>query len=477
MRSNNTAYRELLEFCEFSDSEIEEFLPVWEEGCRQFGLAAADIDYALHKYMPQYWDLSLRGVRLCIGAFIREIIEMFRIRSYVDRGDAVIYCNMPVHPACVCANKIAGGEHLHICQPDFLIASVLEPLFSRRFSASISDISCLSGDCMHCEMNRYRIEAQMSGVLPAPSVTWNWGLFCNEGPKSEEYLSIMDDSQGWNYVVTTFPHDAGIKTREAEDDGRVAYLAGRLRESQKELTRYTGIEVSDDNVRQALNGYMRFVSKLEVLTDLVCKSDPQPISCNDFTLLCALQHAAVNIGVKYFEAALDALIEEVQERVSRGQGILPKGSAKVACHFTPYCIPWFEKAFRENGIAVSYSLFFGPASKQLRCGEDEDVYKTIVRHWLTNPSAVNMGDESEMIVEMLDDNPVDGVIYGFFSFDRWIGGIQKTMAKIVEDRTGISHYYIEGDFWNDSKYTLEERLSRIENICYHIRIKQLINGD
>ncbi len=475
IKPDSDPYRLLLEMTEFDSEEVESVLNVWTDGLRLFGLTDAEVAYAAEKHIPEYWDMSLRGVRLFIGALFREVIEMFRMSEYLERGDSVVYCNMPVHPACVYANKVAGGDRIHICQPDYLIASVLEPLFNRSFSTNITSVSCMSADCMHCEMNRYRIEAQMSGMLPSPSVTWNWGLFCNEGPKSEEYLSLMDEYKKWDYVITTFPHDATMGSAEYSDQIRVSYLAGRLRSSQSELTRYTGVTVTDDDVKRAMTGYERYISKLEVLTDLVCRSNPQPLSCNDFTMMCALQHATVNGGIAPFEEALDVLIEEVRERVCTGYGILPSGSARIACHFTPYCIPWFEKIFRENGIAVSYSLFFAPASRQIHCTVNDDVYCDIVRQWLNNPSAVNMGNEVDLVSDILEDNPVDGVVYGFFSFDRWIGGIQKTMARMVESRTGIAHYYLEGDFWNDKRFSMSERLSRIENICYHIKIKHMMN--
>ena len=458
----------------FDDAEIEAGLDDWKDGCQRFGINDEDVRFAVEEYIPEYWDLTLRGVRLCIGAYLREVIEMFRMRKYLERGDKVIYCNMPVHPACVYANKVAGGDHLHISQPDFLIASILDPLFNRSFSTRLEPVSCMNGDCMHCEMNRYRIEAQMSGMLPSPNVTWNWGLICNEGPKSEEYLAIMDNNHEWNYVLTSLPHDTILGSKESENDHRAEYLAEHFRQSQAELSEYTGVTVGNDHVREALDMYIQYISKIEELTDLVCGTDPQPISCNDFTLFCALQHTAFNSGMSHFDKALDVLLDEVHDRVGQGYGVLPAGSPKVACHFTPYCIPWLEKIFRDNGINLSYSLYFAPASEQKKY-QGDDVYLTIARQWLTNPSTVNMGDEVALVTSMLEKHPVDGVLYGFFSFDRWIGSIQKTMVRIIEERTGIHHYYLEGNFWNDARYTRGERLSRIENICYHIKINKLMS--
>lgn len=50
------------------------------------------------------------------------------------------------------------------------------------------------------------------------------------------------------------------------------------------------------------------------------------------------------------------------------------------------------------------------------------------------------------------------------------------MIKIVEERTGIPHYYLEGEFWNDERYSLDNRITRIQNIAYTVKINHMMNG-
>ena len=55
--------------------------------------------------------------------------------------------------------------------------------------------------------------------------------------------------------------------------------------------------------------------------------------------------------------------------------------------------------------------------------------------------------------------------------------MHKTTIQIIEESTEIPHYYLEGNFWNDATFTKEGRLSRIQNISYHTRIRQMVRAD
>lgn len=129
-------YRQYLAAFEFSEEEVQESVPFWRNVCGLLNVSEEDVRYSLEKWIPQYWDISLKGVRKCIGAYIRELIQFSRLSEFKERGERIIYCNLPVHPAAVYANKVAGGEQIHISQPDFLLISVIRVLFGNRSCSS-----------------------------------------------------------------------------------------------------------------------------------------------------------------------------------------------------------------------------------------------------------------------------------------------------------------------------------------------------
>ena len=119
---------------------------------------------------------------------------------------------------------------------------------------------------------------------------------------------------------------------------------------------------------------------------------------------------------------------------------------------------------------------FPPASKLINCVRPGDAYRSAASMCLEAPNNVNMLDEVRMTCEQLDKYPVDGALYGFFAFDRWIGALEKIMIREAEERTGIPHFYLEGDFWNGARFSLDDKLATIRGICNCLKISGLTAG-
>jgi len=227
---------------------------------------------------------------------------------------------------------------------------------------------------------------------------------------------------------------------------------------------------------EAMERYLSYLQKVEQLTDLVTSADPQPITGNELTIFCVPVQIAFDTGLGYLNEAIDCMMEDVRERMRKGAGALPKHAPRLACHFVPFSVPWINQAFLDNGVNLSINTFFALASRQRLYFDRTDIYRSIAQQWLSNPSAVNMRNEVELVREILEKYPQDGVLYGFFDFGCWIGSLEKTMIKIVEEKTGIPHYYFEGEFWNDERYGKADRMTRIQNIAYRVKINHMIRG-
>lgn len=468
------AYEKFLRLVDFSEDELPSQLPLWRNACKMLGLTKEDVRFAADEWIPTYWDISLHGVRKCIGAYIRELIEMTRLREYKERGDIILYGNIPCHPVCFYANKISGGNSLHTAHPDFLLPTTLSTFFNKNIFELNDEGSCMNPLCGHCGKNRMRADAQYKGLIVSPHVMWNWGLYCDEAPKTEELLQGLGDDD-WHCVLTTMSKDVSLGTHESEDQERIDFLASQIRLAQQQVSVYTGYVVTDEHILMAADYYMDYLNKLEELESLVLYSDPQPISGNDLAIFGAMVRASFDTGFLYLNEAIDTMIEEVKGLVKQGKGPLPKGAPRLACHFLPYTFPWISNEFINNGINLSTSVLFATASMLKRC-TDTDVYKLMAKQWLSNPSAVNMMDEANIVSEMLMDCPADGVMYGFYSFDRWMGALHKLTIQVIEEKTGIPHYYMEGDFWNDARTPQKDRVARIEAIAYKVKINRMVNG-
>lgn len=461
-------HREFLRMLGWEGDALESFLPDWLGAAAFLGLTDDDVRYSVTDWIPTYWDLSLRGIRLCIGACIREIAETAKLGRHLTEGKRLLYSNMPASPVCIRANKLAGGGQLHISYPDFLISTVLSAFFNKTYGGTQAG-SCMDPVCRHCGMNCVRADASRDGTIPPPTVTWNWGLHCNEAPKTEELIGCLKGTD-WHDVFITLPHDAPLGDVEADDMERVRYLAEEIRIGQRQVTAFTGIEVGPGDLSAAMADYLGYLRRLERLSDMVVTADPQPITGNELTLFGICLQMVFDTGYDYLNEAIDTVTEEAAERIARGCGSLPKGAPKLACHFNPLNVPWVDKAFRDNGVSLSVGRIFPLAGTMSRYLDGGDIYVAIARQCLATPDAVNMRDEARIVSELLSRYPVDGALYGFFAFDRWVGALQKTMIQIVEESTGIPHFYLEGDFWDGTRCGLEDRMAIVRSICNCLKI-------
>jgi benzoyl-CoA reductase/2-hydroxyglutaryl-CoA dehydratase subunit BcrC/BadD/HgdB len=468
---NKRVYRDFLQMLSFEADEVEQLLPDWIDATAKVGLEEQDLTFAMNEWLPKYWMIHLEGVRKCIGAYIRELIEVAKVPEYKAEGVKIVYGILPSAPVCYRAIKHSGKENVFVGYPDFLITAVLSAFFHKASLFAQND-ALMSRSCRHCVLNRSRLNARLDGVIAEPDLIWSWGFLCNEAPKTEELIYCLTDRK-WNYVVSVLPHDAKSGAREDEDESRVDYLAKQLQIGHEQVYRHTGIAVDKKDMVAAIVETAKYTKKLETFTQMVALSDPQPVGGNELTLFSAPTGMAFNTGFTYLEAALDVMLRETRDLIAKGEGVLPKGAPKLGCHFIPFCVPWVSKAFTDNGINLSFSTFFAAPSAQ-KSPNTLDPYIIVAQQWLRNSQGVNMAYEAELVSGILKKYHPDGMLYGFFTFDRWLGTHQKMMVKMVEEKTGIQHFYIEGEFWDDENYTPADRMGRIENIAYLLKMNKML---
>ena len=467
-------YKQFLEMLDFSQQEISETSKDFEIATKKVALKAEDVKYAMNSWIPQNWDISLKGVRLCIGAYIREFIDISKIDEYKNDGVKVIYGMSPSQASLFQVIKKSGQDKVFVSYPDFLYSYVLGAFFNRLDLLNDNDEK-LSVICRHCSLNRVRINSAIKGIIAAPDVIWSWGLYCDEAPKTEELINIMSNKK-WNYIISRMPHDVFIGDEEDKNKDRVEYLAEQFRDAHREIEKITGIEITNKNMYDTLVENSKHTRKIDELTRLVSNTDPQPMGGNELALFGTTNFMTFNTGYEFMENALDTITEEIKDRISKKIGILPEGSPKLGCHFTPICVPWVERTFLENGVSISFSSNLSFSKINFQPFDYFDPYMMAAQIWLRTASSVNSGYQIKLMSEMISEYEVDGMLYGFFTFDRWLGSNQNMILKRIEEETDVHHFYIEGDFWDDTNFKKSDRKGRIESISYFLKTKKLMTS-
>ena len=464
-------YEEFLSLTGFEGNEIDKYTPQWRQAAEKLGLIEDDIKFATEEWIPQYYDLSLMGVRKMLGALIREIIDLTRANEYKAKGMKIVYGIMPAIIHFYYALKSTAPDKVYVGFPDLLLTVGLNGLF-HKLSPLLEEAerAGIPYGCRHCALNKARYAARRLNLIPSPDISWIWGFVCDEGPKTDEFIKLYHDPE-WKTYVTRIPRDQPFGAVEDENDERVEYLANQMKDGFLFVQKELGIKVSEEKIAEVINFWQRFNLKVSELYHLMA-SDPLPVNGMVGSLVSEPLSLPFNTGVEPMEEALDILLEELKERVAKKQGILPPGAPKMMVHVMPHSLPWIIKMFQDNGVGMTFSEVSVPTRKQLLPSRFDDPYMAAAETWLKRTSTTNIGYKAQIIIEKLETYHMDGMIFGFFDFDRWLGSDHRLLARIVEERTKLPVFYVEGDIWDDRDYSPEALRTRIESICEILKMNK-----
>jgi hypothetical protein len=471
---NDKVYADCLRLLAFEENEIPQILPDWRMAAEKLGLSKEDVEHATKEWIPQNWDTTSLGTCKVLGAHIREAIDLCKATEYKKQGVKIVYGILPAMITNYLAIKKAGGDKVYVNFPDIFLVYVLNCIFHKIdpfLEAAETEGGVVYG-CRHCALNKTRIAARMKDIIPSPDVIWTWGFNCDEGPKTDEYINCYIDPN-WNVEITRIPHDTHFGDVDDQNVERVSYLAEQMKYSFNKVQEIVGIEVKPEHLNAALKDWGRLAFKFGALQDIICKSDPVPLEGHLLGWLQGVLNYPFNLPLTYIEEATDVLLKEGRQRVRDGVGVAPKGSPKLGAYFMPAAVPWVNRMFKDNGIATTFSMVTSLAERQLKPPSFEDPYMAAAEQWLRMAIGMNLGLEVEDTVQKIETLKPDAMVMGFFDFDRWLGAHQKMMAKLVEERTGVPHFYLESDFWEDRDYGMEALRTRIESISQVITMRKM----
>jgi len=464
-------HADFLRLTGFEEDEIAPYLSDWIVASEKLGLTADDIKFATESWIPNHFDIKLKGVRKALGALIKETVDLTKSNEYRENGVKIVYGILPAILDYYYALKITAPTKVYVSFPDLFLAFTLNIIF-HKLNRYLEDAerSGISYGCRHCALNKTRYAARLRGLIPSPHISWIWGFICDEGPKTDEFIQLYHDSD-WKTYITRLPHDQPLGTVEDENVDRVRYLASQMKDGFKFVQSVIGVKVPIEKIKEAQKIRQRYMSKIAELNRLMVV-DPQPLGGASARLFGGPVSTPFNTGIEEMERALDIIIHELKQRVARREGILPLGAPRLMAWMIPVCVPWVAKIFEENSVGLTFSQYAMLTKKQLEPTSFDDPYMAAAEAWLRQGFAVNPGYEAEQILEKMEKHKVDGIVFGFLDFDRWLGSAHRLLAKIVQERTKVPVFYIEGDLWEDRDYSPEALRTRIESICAMVKMRK-----
>ena len=468
-------YKNLMAYLEYTPEEVEQEYEKMKRACDKCGLTEDDVRYAYEHWIPENWCVQYKGVRMGIGVLLREFVDLLNTDIMKAEGKKIVYGILPAHSNMYYALKFANPD-VYVAFPDALIVIVLQSVFHKASSLiEQAEEEGISQGCRHCPLNKTRYSAFLNKMIAAPDIIWSWGFSCDEGPKTDELIQNMLGEE-WKYVISRAPHDSLYGVPDDTILPRMRLVADEIKAGLDAVCEAIGAQVGPEHFKRANDEFFRATFKVSQLTQMVCKADPPVLTGNALAMFASFQLLPFNRGLAVLEQALDTLIAELKAEIKAGRGILPKGSPKVAMYFNSFIVTWYDRVFKDNGVCTTYSLTTTPIKNQLKKEyvEPDDPYMVMAENWLRRGTVQNLGSDIDGMVEKIETNTPDGVVMGFFDFDRWLGSHQKLAAQQAEKRTGVPHFYMECDFWDDRDYSEEAMRTRVESICQVLKMRKEI---
>ena len=468
----NDTHEKFLRLAGFEENEIPEYLAEWCKASERLGLKEEDVAYATEEWIPAHFELKLEGVRKLLGCLAKEIVDLTKAKEYKEKGTKIVYGIMPAITHYYYALKLSAPDRIYVSFPDYFLTVFMNGLFHKLNPyLEEAEKAGIPYGCRHCALNKTRYAARRLDIIPSPDVNWIWGFVCDEGPKTDEFIQLYHDPK-WKTYITRIPHDQPLGTVEDEAIDRVEYLASQMKDGFEFVQKVTGIEVADDKIKEVTDAWQRYYNKLGELYRLLA-SDPQPLSGEIGGLFFLPLTAPFNTGFEPMESALDITLQEIKQRVANKEGMLPQGAPKLMAFIMPITLPWIPKMFEQNGVGLTYGDIYLPSKKQLMPPRFDDPFMAAAETWLKRSSTINTGYRAQLICEKMETYGIDGVVFGFFDFDRWVGSDHRLLARMVEERTKKPVFYIEGDIWDDRDYSPEALRTRIESICEIVKMRKV----
>jgi benzoyl-CoA reductase/2-hydroxyglutaryl-CoA dehydratase subunit BcrC/BadD/HgdB len=267
-------------------------------------------------------------------------------------------------------------------------------------------------------------------------------------------------------MASVDPDDENIDGVKEEDLWRVEYLANEMRESFQAVQQELGIKVPDETLMEAHEAWRNRAIRMAELGELLMAT-PKPVGGVSTSLFNLIPGLHFNVDSGYMNKAMDITIQELKKRVANTEGILPEGTPKLMNLMGTDTLPWIVKMFEDNGVRYQHPMFM---PKQAAPPSYDDPFMATAEAHIRGGN--DTGSEFAHICRDLKLWGADGMVFGFYDFDRYLGGHQRLLARMVEERTGIPTFYVEGNAWEDRDYTPEALRTKIESICEILKMRK-----
>jgi benzoyl-CoA reductase/2-hydroxyglutaryl-CoA dehydratase subunit BcrC/BadD/HgdB len=447
---------ELLKLCGYEPPEIESELHRVEKVFNKLGITGEDIERGKQRLI-KYYDMELKGVRKALRLVLRELVDALLAG---DEGKKVICGFMApgmdlLSSALVSKSSEVSSVH-HSWAFQIVVGCIfgkIEPILEEAEKKWLK-----AGMVAHCANVKTLVGPISLGLYPKPDLLVTSGFLCETSSKTLDLLHEL-------YNIPVCYVDA-CQDRELseypEPSGRIAGLAARsLKKLSERIQEIVGFEITNDMLLEVQDARSKLNKALGRMKGLVASSDRLPLSPAHENIWMCLSGLTLSIdGLAEASDVCDTLYEELQERITRGIGVVEKGAPRVLATLPMgQTDPRLEHLACEVGIAiVATDADIDVPFK----GKSGDPYLNFGLASQMGVMHLAPGKRIPLIIEGCRRLNVDGVLDRFHVGCRAVAGDAVLIESAVKKELGIPVLLLEWENFDPRVYKHEEYKRRLE---------------
>jgi benzoyl-CoA reductase/2-hydroxyglutaryl-CoA dehydratase subunit BcrC/BadD/HgdB len=446
---------EMLKLLGFEAQEIDAELPRVTKVFNKLGITAADIERGKRR-LHKYYDMEIKGVGKVFGFYLRELTDTVMAR---EEGKKVIYAFMAPYINFIGSAAMTKSKEVHISIQPWDSQIVLGIIFDKIVPVlEAAEKKWLkAGVVGHCGNVKTFLGLIALNLIPRPDLVLTTGFLCETAPKTAD---LLHEFYGLPVFCcdTCFDREIG---EYAEGSKRITALAAAsMRNLTRKIEDTVGFEITDDMLSEVLDVHSRFDSTMDRLRDIIAYSDPMPISSTHEIIWQCLGMLTDSLEKKAeITDTLNTICEELQERVNKGVGVMPKGAPRIMAMLPAhYTDPRLEYLAGELGLAIvtsdgNFNVPFEETSN--------DPYIRMLNYFQDSIISV-LAKRIPLIIEACKRLNIDGVLDRFHAPCRTVAGDALIIQEAVKKELGIPALLMEWENFDPRAYNHEEYKRRLE---------------
>ncbi len=488
-----SALKELLELFAFEPDEIETEWPRIKKTFDIWEITAEDIVAAIER-ANQYYDLSLKGVRMILNIHLRELCH---VTLAGEEKEKRIYTVMPCNIGDLITAFAMVHPNCYAGFPDFYCFLTLGTLFKKTgaYMDEAEKWFMYPGEG-HCTCNMFRAAALQKKKYPKPDVIVTYSHYCDEAWKNEEFLHTY---LGINYVTVDRTQDTPWEHGKDTINWRnLRFYVESMKQARQQMEEIIGLKITDDDLGASLMDTGYYAGLINRIVELATNTDPAPITFKDIVPAIWISMCGVMPDNRpRRKAAIETLWAEVQERAAKGEGPLPKGSPRYMSGGFAFVIDPLIPAFlEEQGLVCTCAeaCYWMPnatldppmlGSPGLEPTEEFaaggiGIFEMLGFGFYLAGIPNSLSARVQMVDKTLDNiqagaYPVDGVIMPGHYPCR-VYGTDSLVIKDVVDKKGIPNMALELDQFDTRYYSFNAMRTKLEAFVELVKLHHVTKG-